>query len=218
MLAAADVTADGRADLAVGAPGDEVGTVAHEGSVTLLPGASTGLTATGSQLWSPDSAGVPGTGSANAQFGAAIAMGDVNGDGHADLAIGSPRAASGAGDVTVLIGAQAGLTATGSQLLAAGTAGVPGSAVANHLFGSSLLTAKISSGYASLMIGAPGDSTSTGPAGEGTLTVLPGSAAGLTTSGSQRIGESDMLGSTGSGLIRKLQAALSGDAYGSALG
>ena len=62
----------------------------------------------------PDSAG------AGDQFGKAIAVGDLDGDGFADLAIGSPGedlpGPLNAGAVVVLYGSSGGLTSAGNQL------------------------------------------------------------------------------------------------------
>ncbi len=90
-LAAGDVNNDGRADLAVGAPGEALGAAASAGgSVTLLKGASNGLTGTASQAVSQDSTGVPDSAETGDQFGAAVSIGDFNGDGFGDLAVGTP--------------------------------------------------------------------------------------------------------------------------------
>jgi FG-GAP repeat protein len=61
-LAAADVTGDGRADLAIGVAGENGG----EGAVNFLPGSPTGLTGSGAQYWSQNTAGVAGSSEASA--------------------------------------------------------------------------------------------------------------------------------------------------------
>jgi FG-GAP repeat len=82
----ADFNGDGAADLAIGAPGEN----SASGVVHVLYGSGTGLTATGSQLWSQDSPGIAGGAEAGDIFGFALAAGDFNGDSRADLAIGAP--------------------------------------------------------------------------------------------------------------------------------
>ncbi|MEZ5312922.1 MAG: FG-GAP repeat protein [Thermoanaerobaculia bacterium] len=91
-LGAGDFNDDGLADLVIGAPGnlflDETGDVRiHYG----LPGGIQGLP---EHVLRPGVAGVPATGlhatNRNAKFGASFAVGDFDGDGHADLAIGAP--------------------------------------------------------------------------------------------------------------------------------
>jgi hypothetical protein len=59
----------GHATLAVGAPGEDLGTVSNTGAVTVIPGAAGGLTATGSQFIYQDGPGVPGTDETDDEFG-----------------------------------------------------------------------------------------------------------------------------------------------------
>ncbi|TSB19587.1 FG-GAP-like repeat-containing protein [Streptomyces benahoarensis] len=89
-LAAGDTDGDGRDELAVGVPGEAVGTKARAGSVVLLKGSAKGLTGTGSLAFSQDSPGVPGVAEAGDLFGAGVRLLDANGDGHADLAVSAP--------------------------------------------------------------------------------------------------------------------------------
>jgi FG-GAP repeat len=65
----ADFNGDGNVDLAIGAQGEND----FAGVVHVLYGAPTGLTATGSQLWSQDSPGIAGGAEAFDFFGAALA-------------------------------------------------------------------------------------------------------------------------------------------------
>jgi hypothetical protein len=58
--ASGDFSGDGREDLAVGVPFEDVGAgpVVDAGAVNVLYGTATGLSATGNQLWHQNSAGV----------------------------------------------------------------------------------------------------------------------------------------------------------------
>ena len=77
-----------------------------------------GLSADGNQLWTRVSPGVEGD--KGTGFGESLATGDFDGDGRADLAIGSPQTTAGgisdAGEVNVLHGSETGITADGDQL------------------------------------------------------------------------------------------------------
>ena len=119
----ADFNGDGRADLAVGAPFEEdAGSPYYEdtGAVNVLYGTASGLSASGNQLWHQDSAGILDVAELGDDFGSALAAGDFNGDGRADLAVGVHAEDVGgvavAGAVNVLYGTASGLSASGNQL------------------------------------------------------------------------------------------------------
>ncbi|HEY6569669.1 MAG TPA: hypothetical protein VIZ22_05235 [Candidatus Limnocylindrales bacterium] len=115
-VAAGDVTGDGRAELAVGAP---FGTFyGSPGGVGLFHGSSTGISVTGAQWWTQTSPGIDDPVDQGDRFGAALAFGDFDNDGHRDLAVGTPNIEIDAavGKVIVLPGSVAGLTTAGSQV------------------------------------------------------------------------------------------------------
>jgi FG-GAP repeat len=104
-LVAGDFDADGRADLAISAEGESSTAGIFAGVVHLLKGSASGLTTTGNRMWSQDSTNVGGASHPYGRFGAKLAAGDFDGDGSADLAIGSPFDDPGvldAGSVNVL--------------------------------------------------------------------------------------------------------------------
>jgi hypothetical protein len=56
-LAAANFGEGSPADLAVGVPGEDVGTIVDAGAVNVLYGSASGLTAAGNQLWHQNQSG-----------------------------------------------------------------------------------------------------------------------------------------------------------------
>jgi len=109
----ADFNNDGADDLAVGVPGQHVGAPPfNSGAVNVLYGSATGLTTTGSQLFTQ----AGGTVEADDVFAWSLTAGDVDNDGFADLA------------------------ANGGQIFTQNTPGVPGTAEEEELFGAALAT------------------------------------------------------------------------------
>ncbi|WP_328375274.1 VCBS repeat-containing protein [Streptomyces sp. NBC_00440] len=118
-----DTNGDGYGDIAVGLPGEALGTKAKAGQVIVLPGSATGPTGTGSKAFNQDTPGVEGAVEANDAFGGATSLMDANGDGRAELVVGSPGENANAGSVWVLPGSTAGTTGTGSMTFGSGTLG-----------------------------------------------------------------------------------------------
>ena len=94
-LAAGDLDGDGRDDLAV-AP-DDVGCTTpsgdcprDQGDAGVFYGGPVGLTAEGCQLFSQDSRGIEDDAEDWNTFGRSLAIGDFDGDGVGDLAVGVP--------------------------------------------------------------------------------------------------------------------------------
>ncbi len=211
-LTAGDFNGDGRADLAVGVPGEDVGSTENAGAVNILYGSASGLTATGDQIWDQNATGVEETANAEDWFGWALTAGDFDGDGHADLAVGvaleDVEGAANAGAVNVLYGSDAGLVAAGDQLWHQNITGVEGGAEAGDYFGDMLTAGDFDGdGRADLAVGVPGEDKGSVD-DSGAVNVLYGSATGLTAAGDD-IWDQDVSGIS--------DVAETGDMFGVAL-
>jgi FG-GAP repeat len=112
-LAAGDFNGDDFFDLAVGAPGENIGTTGDAGAVTILFGSASGITTAGAQTLFQGSGGIAGSAEALDNFGTSVASGLLTGDDIADLVVGVPGEDLGgvgeAGAVNVLAGSAGGL-------------------------------------------------------------------------------------------------------------
>ncbi len=202
-LAAGDFDNDGFVDLGVGVPGQDIPGKVDAGGVHIFYGGGQGIKPPGNQTFNLDSPAMSGTADAGDGYGSALSAGDFNGDGRADLAIGVPNStASDFGHVAVMHGSANGLSPVGSQLHTD-----PGSG-AGHKWGSALAAGDYNGdGRDDLAAGAPfGELAALTPA-SGTVTILFGTATGLTVPGFQKFHQSDFIPS----------GAETGDHWGSAL-
>jgi hypothetical protein len=196
------------ADLAVGAPGTDVGAAADAGAVVVVGGAS----AEPGPRFAQGSGGVGGAAESGDRFGASLASTDLSGDGHPDLVAGAPReavgTAAGAGSVVYLPGSAGGLTAAGNRVYVQGGGGLGGRAESGDRFGEVLATGQANGGGpADLVVGAPGENLAAA-AGAGAVSVLYGASGGPSTA-------TDQLFYQGAGGIP--DAPETNDGFGSAL-
>ncbi len=143
-----DLNGDGYPDLVFGAPGYDAGSQSDVGRVHVVfgPKAQAAMGVQGADR------SYQGAGAGSA-FGSSIAIGDLDGDGFEDLAIGAPRE-NGHGAVYVIFGGP-GLAASGSMPQAAGPILVGMNA--GDAFGASVAIEDLDvDGVGELIVGAPG--------------------------------------------------------------
>lgn len=143
-LSAGDYNGDGRDDLAIGVPQEDLVDVVDSGVIEVLYGATGGLVRRSSNdFWHQDRSGMEDTAETDDQFGYALASGDFDGDGYADLVAGVPyedlTGANNAGAAQVLYGSPGGITASGSWFFHQGLPEIEGLAEADDHFGMALV-------------------------------------------------------------------------------
>ena len=183
-LAAGYFDGDGYADLAVGVPAENLGSATDAGGVNVLYGTASGLGTARNQFWTQDSPGIGDAAESGDRFGAALAVGDFDGDGFDDLAVGAPNEDYGSlvdvGQFHVFYGSGGGLTATGDFYLPS----VPG-AQSGYRLGAALAAGDFNNdGYDDLAVGGPGRDLGNA-VDAGLVAVLFGSASGLRSTGYQ---------------------------------
>ena len=160
-LAVGDFNRDSFADLAIGTPGEAIGTTGDAGAIAVFNGSQTGLAAKGRGLDATDVDKVAGS---SYKFGFALAAGDFSGDGYVDLAVGAPGEAPStnklqlSGAVTVLKGSSTGLVKGWSQDQSmAGGANEVG-----DRYGAALAAGNVAGdSITDLVVGAPGETITT---------------------------------------------------------
>ena len=194
-------------DLAVGAPGEDVGGAGGAGAVSVFSGTPGGLPTSSRVLLQANS-------EVGDQFGSALAAGFFD-TGPSDLAIGVPfedlGGATDAGAVNVVYGSNTGLVGR-NQTLTQDSPGVVGTAEPGDLFGVALargifLNNFNGDGFADLAIGAAGEDVGAA-IDAGAVNVQYGSSTGLPGPGGQLFTQN----SPGVG-----GSAESGDGFGAAL-
>lgn len=193
--ATGDVNGDGYPDLVTGQAADN--------SVWVFYGGSTIFTdeMEGMDKVTQDTAGIPGATEAEDRFGASVSVGDVDGDGFDEVAVGAPGetvdGVRGTGSAVVLKGT-AGYIGAGRSYHQE-TSGVPGVAETGDRFGSTVRLKDINGGgRADLSVAASGEDIGSA-ADAGAVTVLKGSSPYPTTTGATSFNGADF-GLPGAGI------------------
>jgi hypothetical protein len=134
-LSVADSNGDGHADIAVGAPGEDIGTVPDAGAVWVIRGQERGWTPDGVRSFDQNSTYVPGSAEAGDAFGAQVRLVDTDDDGRCELLAAAPGENTDDGVAIAFPAATTGITADGSWLYGGGSFATSGT---DALFGAAI--------------------------------------------------------------------------------
>lgn len=185
-LAVGDFDANGRDDLAVGVPREDIKLVEDAGVVNVIYGTTSGLTAANDDMWHQNIGGIGGMVEVGDRFGSALATGDFDGNGRDDLAIGVPGedigAVDNAGAVNVIYGTNSGLNAANDDIWHQNSSGINGAIETGDQFGWVLATGDFdNNGRDDLAIGVPGEDIGD-VRNAGAVSVIYGAVGGLSSS------------------------------------
>jgi hypothetical protein len=188
-LAACDFDGDGRDDLAVGVPFDDVSGQSNAGSVHILYGGTSGLSGAGDQVFHQDV--LNDAAEDFDHFGQSVAAGDFNNDGRGDLAVGVSSESIESvsvfetGAVHIIYGGASGLTDAGNSVFTQDTPGMNETAEQSDAFGFAVTSADFDGdGFDDLAVGVPFEDVGALEVA-GAIQTIYGTSGGLSPDGDQ---------------------------------
>ncbi|WP_424568088.1 FG-GAP and VCBS repeat-containing protein [Streptomyces sp. CH-036] len=163
------------------------------GAVAVALGGPKGQNTSVKPKWiTQDTAGVPGADEKGDAMGASAAVGDLDGDGYAEVVVGLPGedvgTAKDAGGVLVFKGRASGITGADTKVIGQSTADVPGVDEQGDAFGGEVhVVSGAKNVPATLAVAAPGENTN-----QGGVWLFKGSRTGPVTKGSVSFGEASL--------------------------
>ena len=180
VLESGDFNDDGFDDLVIGVPGENIRGRVAAGAIVVAFGSASGITTARSQQLAQRGK-IPGSSEDFDAFGASLAVGDFNDDGHDDIVVGTPGEAIGsienAGHVTVLFGRNSGVGKGDAKGFSQNGA-VPGDSEEGDAFGSAVAAGDFNNdGFDDFAVGVPGEDTAAGE-DVGTVVIFSGGPSG----------------------------------------
>jgi hypothetical protein len=184
-----DFNGDGFADLLTGVPEEDLNGNANAGGASAIYGAASGLDAAGDDFWQQDSDGISRETGVGDEFALSVAIGDFDGDGFDDAAMGVPGEdvsnESESGGVAVIYGTAGGLDDPDDDFWHQDDPDIEDSAESLDRLGFSVMAGNFGDGPEDdLAIGAVLEVVG-GEDSAGAVNVLYGSPSDLTSAGNQ---------------------------------